>query len=422
MGHIFPSQLAYAEDTTQGTPPENATAWVADGTRVHHISLDVSGVKIEQAEDMRSQVHIHDVERMVKGVRNSEVPYGLYLTGTGVVTASGAQVAETDLAAQLRFGLGGVHRSNSAVLSGVHTTTTIDPDSDASWAVGGHVAVEDPDTGLCYIRRLVSVAAGVWTLDQALPFTPVDDDVVHGAITIYYDHAVMASSNGAGGPYTQSWWIEKGDGIPSRELWELRGAVTELGTIEFPRNDTAKLEATIKCASWIGPSESVPEPVWVDDESGEAPQIIGPDTELFLQDYGTATGGGICAVSASITPGVPRLPTGSVNTLQPNMHAICDWHSGRAEGLADIAIAPFVDFPFERYHANAYVTFRIAKVQTAGSCFAVTMPRAEIKETPTRNDGTGEISGSGFQLRAHRDLASVGTTELARSRMSIVIA
>jgi hypothetical protein len=420
MAHAHLSEAAYFAETTPGTPPADASAWVSSGTRIRHLqeSLDVTGIVPVDLEDMRSQVNILDHELRVEGLRNGSHPISVYLTGTGTTTGAGSQVSSIALDALLGNALGGVDRSNSTTLSGTHSTTSIEVAADTNFAVGGHVAIQDANgDGKFYVRRLIENTSGTtWTLDEALPFTPADSDVVAGCTTIYVDPDVLADSNSSGRQF--SWWLAKGGG--SAENWELTGCKLQLDSINVPRGELPTLDFTNHYSNFTAPNESPPDPSWSANPSGVAPVATGPEVTSFIADYGTTTQNGVCVNNLEISPGVPILRDEVQTSNTSGMMGTCKYYLGRGETTATFML-PFDTTYMADWAAGTYKVFRYANAPvSAGQGWAFGMPRAEVMLKPHR-DVNGEESKQMVTLKAHRDTATIGSTDLARSPFYIVL-
>jgi hypothetical protein len=415
MSHAHLSELAFATETVPGVPPADGAAWLADGVRVRHLqeSLDVASLVPSDLEDLRSQTHVLDHERRVEGLRNGEIGFQTYLTGTGATASAGNQAIQNSLGLLLANAMGGVHRSNSTTLDGSHTATTIEPDADTEWDVGGHIAWEDA-AGNLHVRRLVSETAGVWTLDQALPATPQDNDVIHGCATYYPDSSVLGNSASAGRQLSA--WIRK-SGI-NLETWVLMAGKLQLGALNFPRGELTTVDFLMHYANMILPHESPPLPAWATEPDGEAPVPV-VDMVSFLQEYGTATASAPCINDLTIEPGLPILRDEVQTSNTAGMQGTCKYYLGRGETIASLNI-DFDHTQFDRWADGDFVVFRYAnRPITPGGGLAFGMPRAEVMLAPSRSVNN-ETPKQTLQLKAHRDLASIGATELARAPFVVV--
>lgn len=417
-----PSQLAYFPETTQGTPPANGVAWVAGGRRIRHLAsaLDPSGLAQAVVEDERSQTSVFGLNTKVKGLRGVQQPVGLYLTGSGATTADGDQIAETDLMILLEHALGGLHRSNSTVLdAGGHTTTVINVEDATNIIEGCLIAIEDTSAdSLLYVRRVLDVSTLAITLDEALPFTPVDDDVVHGMATAYIDETILVDSNGAGGPYTMSWLIQKG--LPAAlENWQLHGGKLQLDSIDLPRGGLPSVSGTIFAASFVGPG-TAPSPSWTVAPSGPAPVSIGPRTEIQFQDYGTTTANHIQVGECSITVGVPVVVTETVTEVQSNMEGVASYATQPADTMTTLGIVPMAASFWADFAVDQFISFRWSKIAGPGQIFAIAMPRCEIASMPKRGTQNA-VSRADVELRAHPDEEITGASNQALVTSKILI-
>ena len=420
MATSFISELAFAEDTTPGTPPSSAANWVTEGFRVRHLSetLDVSSVVTTALEDARSQESILDYELMVQGLRNGELPFSVYTTGTGSVTADTVQVAQVSLGNMYENAMGGADHSNSttAAVAGAHTTTAIEMDSDTNMSIGSHIAWEHPTTGELYVRRLLAnPSTTLWDLDEALPQAAADGDIVHGCSTYFVDPDVLATSDSA--DRTWSGWVRKSGS--DLETYEFNGCKLQLGELAFPRNELPTTAFAMMYARVTYPHESPPIPSWTATPDGFAPVAIGPDMDVFFQDYGADAQAHPCLAELTVTPGLPILRDETVTEAQDNMEGTCMYYLGRGETTAQLTI-PFETGVFDDVDNGQFKAFRYSKrASSGGQGFAFSMPRAEVIPTPNRT-AVSEESKVQFTLKAHRDTAAIGTTNLARSPFYII--
>ena len=201
MSNIAPlSLLTYFPETTQGTPPANAAAWISSGVRLRHIAetLDVSGIERAMLTDERNQSRVFASELRIEGIDNPEFPFAVYAHGLGETTATGQQVATDapgyELGLLLGHAIGGITRgySNTCLVSS--TTTVLNVTDASDHTVGEFVAVEYatayspyPD-GTAWPRRIIALdtvaTPNTITLDQALPQAPATGDPIHGCLVM----------------------------------------------------------------------------------------------------------------------------------------------------------------------------------------------------------------------------------------------
>lgn len=418
MGNSYISEWATFPETTPGTPPANAAAWVSSGTRHNHIqeNTTIEDFVATDIEVVQSEESVLDHQLRVEGLRNSSGPIGIYWTGTDVTTSAGSQVAQTSQSTLIENAMGGVHRTNSTVLSGSHSATSIEVVADTNFAVGAHIAWEHPTTGLLYCRRLLENTAGTtWSLDEALPQTAADDDVIHGCITHYVSESVLNDSAQSGRQF--SMWYKKAD--LAAHIYEVTGCKLQLDSISLPRDGLATLSFTRHSANFTAPHESPPDPSWTDPPSGAAPTGIGPLHEGHIVDYGSTTSNNECVNDLEISIGLPILRDATQTTVNSGMQGTCKYYLGRGETTATLMVNPDTAFMTD-WDSGTYKNFRYsATPESAGQGIAFHMPRAEILRTPIYGVN-GEVSKYQLTCKAHRDTTSIGATELARSPFYLV--
>ncbi len=430
MSNIAPmSRLARIAETTQGTPPADAAAWLAGGILVHHLAetLDMSGVERSQLVDERNQVRVFDNERMVEGLDNPEFPFAIYGHGLGVATATETQVSADPTVTlgiefffELEQALGGLTRGFSAVTSGGSSTTTVVAVVDASvYAPGDYVAVELTTNlpsrypaGTAFPRRIIAVDTvadpDTITLDQELPGIPVDTDPVHACVVVYVDQDVLCDSNGPGGPYTWTMLVQKG--LPSsvaarREAWEFRGTVHELQSFTLERDGTLQFAFNLMAASHADPS-TAPWPDWLGSsitEQGLAPLAIGALSEVWLVDDGSSTNTEVQISSFEVEPGVPRNRVETVTSAGSFMQGTANYATSPADTTITLSLTPFGIQQWTEQQAETEKTLRWARLGPAGSGFAVAFPRVSHMATPKRNVNDA-VSESMVTFLAHEDV------------------
>lgn len=424
----FPSFAAYYVESTQGTGPANGGAWVtaaasiATGARLRHVadSLDVSGLQQATVEDERSQTTVFGKSGKVKGLRNVSFPMGVYLTGSGATTAAASQIAATALSTFLEHMLGGSHRSNSTLLAGgSHTTTVINVTATTNLTPGCLVMVEDATDGTIAVRRILSIASLAVTLDEALPFTPVDGDTVRGMVTCYIDESVLVDSSGAAGR-TWSWLLQKG--LSGAEAFEVNGCKTELKTIQLSRGALPMLQTETMGASFDPPG-TAPTPTWSTTTiHGNAPVSVGPDSIWTYQTYGTTTLNAIHVNESTIEVGVPVVAVDTNTEVDDGMEGRQGYTTQPADTTIALNVVPMAATPWTDFAADTYKRLRFYKRALNGQIVCVHFSRCHIAEAPKRGTA-GAVSSVGLGLVAHPDLdnASASNASLWTSKILIGI-
>lgn len=415
---IKPSQLAFFPEVTQGTGPANGAAWVAGGVRIRHIgdSFDVSGVEQQVVADERSQEGIFDEEYSVKGLRNTSFPFATYMTGSGIATAATTQIAITPLMTLLAHALGGIHRSNSTTLSGGgHTTSTINVASATNIVHGCLIAVEDVTDGTVAIRRVLDVNTLAVVLDEVLPFTPADTDLVHGMATIYVDETVLVDSSA--GPTTFSWLGQKGLAA-ALENWEFNGCKSELKSLALERGGLPLLTFDTMAASFDPPG-TAPSPTWTSDPIGNAPVSIGPDSVITYQTQGTTTINAVQVAKFAIEVGVPVVPVDTNTEVEDGMEGRQGYTTQPADTVISLDIVPFASTPWTHFAADSLRRLRFYKRAQEGQLFAVHFSRCELK--PPKRGVAGQVSANSLTLRALKDATNSEATNQQMWRSKILL-
>lgn len=417
-----PSQLAYFQEVVQGTPPANGAAWVAGGRRIRHLAEVVNPAGLQQAvvEDMRSHTRVQGLNNKIKGLRGVQQPIGLYLTGSGATTDDGDQIAETDLMVILEHALGGLHRSNSTTLDGGgHTTTIVNVTAATNIVEGCLIAIQDASAGTPpVVRRVLDVSTLAITLDEALPFTPVDGDVVHGMATVYIDENILVDSNGAGGPYTLSWLIQKGL-ANALENWQLQGSKLQLDSITLPRGELPSVSGTIFAASFERPGVA-PSPSWTVAPSGSAPVSIGANCEVQFATVGSTAANHIQVAEVTIQIGVPVIPTETVTEVDSNMEGVASYCTGPADTMVTLGIVPMATSHWADFDADTMKLLRWTKLANPGQIFTIQMSNCEIASMPKRGIQNA-TSRADVELRAHPPAEITGASNQALVTSKIII-
>lgn len=413
------SSLAYVDETTQGTGPADAAAWVTDGVRLRHImgTLDPSGFKQSTIEDERSQENVQDFDPVILGIKGGvEFPFDVPLHGLGDTTASGNTVDQNELSELLEHCMGGVHLSNSTVATGGTTTTAI-LTADTAIALGCYVVVVLPDMPqVNYPRRVVAFNGGTNTVtfDEVLPRAVAADDVIHGAATHYFDEDILNDSSI--GPSTRSWLISVGRGS-EREHWEANGCKSYIDALELPRNGVAKAKIKTKVASFQTPDE-LSDPAFTATPDGDAGTAIGPRSSLWLQDYGSTAAASRHCIDLAIKPGGVPEPVETLTEVESGMPGISHYGLARDKTTATVKTL-FSQGEFQDFNAGTLKVLRWVRHGGPGVGFAVAMHRCEVRETPTMAP-VGPSMGMELEIHALRDTTAIASTDLARSRLVIV--
>lgn len=411
------TSLARFAEVTQGTGPANAAAWVASGVRQRHImeSLDLSPFKQSTIEDERSQDDVQGYEQLIHGIKGGvEFGHELYAHGLEATAVSGSDVVQNELSRFLQHCMGGVHLSNSTVAT-AGTTTTAVLTADTSIAIGCYLWVELD--GRRWPRRVVAFNNGTNTVtfDEVLPRAVANLDVIHGAATHFFDEDALNDSSI--GPTTWSWLLSQGRGA-DREHWEANGCKSFVESIALARNTAPKLGFKTMVASFDTP-EQITDPTWTVAPSGAAPVSIGARTHVSLGDYGSTASQPMHAVEVAIKPGGQPSPVDTLTEVELGMPGRAGYGLTRDKTTATLKTV-FAQNELTDFASGQLRYFRWHRDGGVGRLVAIGFARCEIRETPSTSN-IGPSMGMDLELHALKDVATIADTDLARSRLVVVL-
>ena len=414
------SRLALFEETTSGTAPAD---WVASGVLGFTFGVpDISGLQQSLIEDERSRTRTLKVFDKIKGVRSTATfSYVLAASGHAQGTiADGSQPTETFLAKVLKNALGGLAVAESTTLAagGTHTTTSVELDDSTDYDAGSMIVLEDVDVpGTTHLRRILSKAGDIVTLDQELPFTPVDGDLVQGHLHAYVDEGVLCDSST--GNDTLSHAILMGGANP--KAWQTVGTKTNLGEITIGSNEQIQMAFESMVGSFTEPN-NFSAPAFTQSEDGGPANIGGVKMELYIQDVGTTTGACVDASELSITPGVTSARTEVVTECAAGMEGIQGYHLEQADTLINLTRVPYDTTVHDELESNDRKIVRYSSQTAAGSGWGVHFSTVEINATPTKGEAGNRLAQV-VEMRAHEDEdnSAAPDADQWKSKISIVL-
>jgi hypothetical protein len=436
-GSAHYNQLAFFQEATQGVgPDEEGTDWETEAAaapsayRIAPIvgTVTVNSIGAGLINDERAYDDIMDDEVDRVGIDNPEFAFECYMEANPDAPANGVQIATHWQSVLAEHIMGGLSRSTTrtadTAAGNLHTTTTVEVDDDAGIAVGDHVAITLQNyTGLggataAHVRRVTAINTGtnLLTLDQALPVAPVDGDIVGGCCTAYIDSTVLEDSSV--GPTTLSWHLAR-EREGGNANWEVFGSKTQLNSITCERDDYARWALSVFGGSSLLPDDAAA-PSWTTDPENEVPFQIGRHTQLWLQDYGTTTNTLWGATMFNVEDmGIPVVPADAITSISEGMQGRAGYSTIRGDTTVATAIQGHDPGWWDDYLARTWKVARFANLAPRGSGFAITLPRCQINERPDFGDESGSATNV-LSLKAFRDLSSVATTQLARSKICLV--
>lgn len=414
-GHrsIHRQWLAYFPETTACAPPAD---WAADGFPIEFISVDVNPKQqlyVDPTAERR--IKANGARMRIKGARWVDWSAILKLHGLGVATVEDSQAAHNYLTTILTWVCGGSTRSytREVVSSANAYTLTVGEGLTTGFVPGCLVAVEDitspaaGDAGKLHFARVASVDDGTDTivLTEALPFTPAATDVIHGTVTVYVDELVLEDAIRNGSIYTYNWYYQR-HMSSTDEIWQLEGTVASFKIQNLSRGQLPQVALNMMSANF---RHSGDDSLTFEDfgaPSGKPQLSMGLDVRCSISSTAATTRSGVDVNAADFEPGFSRV---RVETLTEEIN--------RFEGMSTYTMAPaetkltITGVP----HAATYyaaladeTTYRAMLYQpgpggaagaSAGKCWAICIPKAQIGETPGRVD-VNEIHGEQFVLSA----------------------
>jgi hypothetical protein len=417
MASFRPTFVAFAPETTQGTPPADATAWNTNGKRLRVLgeSLDLSSFSAEPLEDERAQSQILTYDDTVEGIKGgNEFPFEMYLSGAEAVADSGEQAVSTLFLDFLEHCLGGARDgySDEAAVAGTHSSTAVEVTTVANFAVGDWVGLEDA-SGEVHHREVVSIAGDVLTLHRALPFTPEDGAAVHGCSVRYIDESVLEDSSV--GPNTLSWLLQKGK-LTGPVGYEARGCVSTISGITLDRAAVAKLAFTTMVGSWISP-EAAPSPSWSTAQGGAAGLSVAPRTKVAIHNVATTTNTLVNAAQFQITPGITRTRFETQTETESGMPGTAGYGLDRAPCELSVLLHGHSTQHWTDFTNGQKKQIQFERNALAGKSWSIYFRRCAIHRTPTIGDVNNRI---GNQL-TYRALGNPdAATTIMQSRMTLV--
>lgn len=405
---------------TSGGTVSSSAEWVAAelaGTAVQipHLasSLALDGIKKTPISPEEARVRFFQTQRPDYGLSNTEFGCTSYLTGRGAALANGVTATSTAVGRLTTNALGGVHyTATRTAAGGGHTTTVVNVDSAATYAVGAVIAWEDSDS-IAHPRVITDISGLAITLSTALPDTPSDGDLFLGGATHYIDEAVIGDTSTNLGS-TFSACLQKGENGSAG--WEANGCKAALSSVTFGRNEYPTLEFGISSARFTGPATG-PSPT-LPTASYPNPSVIGPDTVVLISDFDSTALSTVCNGTASIDPGVPVKALECMTARTGNMEGIGLYSTEPADTIVDINLFPHAVSWYTDQDAEQDKQVAVIRNGPSGACFGVFMQHCEINEAAP---GSDDFTSSVLKFRAVEVNSATATTALERSKIRIFL-
>lgn len=414
-----PRRNSFFQETTKGTPPANAAAWVSSGSSIYTINQtpDLTPLRQSILDDLRTRQTLKGHFPKIAGIKGGvEVSFETYLTGSGDSSRADADTTAAHAFLDLmEHAFGSIDRPTSHLASGTHSTTTVELDSVAGVSEGSWLGFPHPTSGLIYKRQVTDITGTVCTLHQDLPFTPSDSDLIRGLASVAVNESVLGDA--AAGPYTFSWLFEVGTSPTAREAWEARGCVSFPTGITLERNQAPVLAWNTLVGGFIGPDDTTP-PTWTAAPAGEAGRVIGVNTHVFLTNVGSTTGVEFDVAACSINPAITRTAVDVQTSSTANMPGRYSYSLDESQGSVELTLVPHADSLWDAFQAETLKQFYYERLGTDGEGWGIYCPRVQIAPDPAYAD-VNSFLGNALELHMLRGQATSGGN-LRNSYLQIV--
>ena len=424
---IHENWLGFYAETTPCVAP---ASWANDATWIEHLSVDTGGIKETLIADpvLARRAFNLGTRKAIKGLRNCSFSLALPLTGTGVTTADGVQVAQTYLGTLLEHCMGGVHRGTAHEVTG-GDSVEVELDAVTGIIPGCIIAFEDTTSpseqneGRLHPRRVLEITGMVVTLDCALPFTPAAGDLAHPAITPYLDSDVLVDAFAT--PTTLQWFIRKARSGTDL-LWTVEASVASMKLDGLGRGALPQLSLDVMGANFRnGAVDGLtnPNPTVF---QGRPALSMGLDVICSIGEYLDDTLVTHHANNVSFEPGFSRV---RVETVTEKV--------ARAGGTATYSFNPGADTKFTVTLTPFDLTwyqgleegkeYRVSLYQPgdgsgAGKGWMLHMARCQLIETPARADlNENHAVTLVFKAMEAEDCVGGSNEDLERTRFTIAL-
>jgi hypothetical protein len=418
-----PIEVALFFETTQGTPPANAAAWIAgEGTTVVRLGkvegIDPAFIKRMAVVDPAITDTVFGENDPIPGLFTSDGgSLKLRLHGTGVETTAASQVAETMLGKILSHAFGGSYRTYSSDITSSASAVEINPTTVTNMNEGAFVALEDEDDpGRCFPGRIVAFDGTTIDIDQDHGITWTSSDHIHGCEVAYLEADAM-SDPGDADASTVSIYIRRGN-----KAWMASGCKLAITAIEIVRGEPVRLDVAVFGARGFPPGDaSNPGVIAFTGTIYGAPGLpVGADTKMFVQDKGTTTQALFDVQSIKITPGYTIIPGDTVTETDDNMQGRAGYHVQPTPAVIEATVY-WNDTRRTEFAAVTKKVVRYYQVAAPGEGWFVHASQAVLQEDP----GYSPVNNSNMQvlkflLQEDRSLDGLGPNDhLTRSKIHV---
>lgn len=416
---------SFYKETTPCEPPAD---FAADGTRIEFVSFNLDGVKQEEVVDPTAEDRHFAVgtRQRIPGRRNGTFGLVAKLHGTGVVTAEDATVAQTYLGTLLEHCMGGVHLGTSHVITGGSATAPALDDvtgivPGCMLAFQDTTSPTDENDGFPVCRRVLSIAALVVTLSEALPWTPEAGDPVHGCITAYLDAHVLRDAVAAQG--TLCWYVRHGDDESLN--YRLDGCVLSPKFEGMSPGGLPTINFDGLCANFAqGDADGLADIPDLGVPEGRPQLSMSLNVSLSIQEAGNTAIHEIEPAAVTFEPGYTRSKVETVGTRTYRFHGLATYSVTSGQTKFNVTVAEHTN----EYYAGLQVgkVYRITLTQPgagagAGAGWCIHLPKARLVETPGRT-AVGDNHGMTLMFEAAEASDTTGGSNVNLQKSRFVVA
>jgi hypothetical protein len=418
-----PIEFGIFFETTPGTPPADAAAWIAgEGTTVYRCGkvegVDPAFIRRLMVRDPAITDTLFGENDPIPGLRNADGGgVKIRIHGTGVETSAGSQVAETYLGKLLKHMLGGSSRTYSSDVTSSASAILINPATTTGMNEGEFVACEDDDDpGRCFPGQIRAWDGTTFTLDQNHGITWTSDDHIHGCEVNFLDPDALSNPADANAS-TLTIYIRRGN-----QAWMVSGCKLQLNALEITRGEPWRMDCSIYGARAFPPGDSDNPGVisFTGTIQGSPGLPAGADTKLWIQDKDTTTQALVNCQTVKIVPGYEIVPGPCVTEATDNMEGRAGYHVRPTQGYIEATI--YWDEGYRAdFEAKTKKVARYYQVAAPGFGYFVHSSQCVVDDDPAySDDNNSNMMTVKLLLQEDRDLDGLGADDnLTRSKFII---
>jgi hypothetical protein len=343
------------------------------------------------------------------GRKGGQLTFGHELVGATTPLTAAATPTDDTLGLLFKTCLGNRYTTGAGsdvVAAPAPTTTTfsVTPGHGARFRAGTAILVAGTGTGgVNEVGVIKSISTDAITLEFPLTNAPATGADIWNSYSYYIDYTQR--------PTIQAQMV--GEAVADR--WLGLGITGKLSFADLLQlSEVAQVKFDLGITTW---DEDIVAAGLVAGSYDEAyPVGTGDEMEIVFMDENAGTRSLVGMTSLEIDPNVTWTPHYGRGAGDKEHVARIDMTGGAAVGSGPlIKCAVDIDDEFRAdYEAKTIKSFLLAAGRTAGACWAIIVPRAQVIEYPKRGDAAGMVSYE-LALEAHENDAGADSTGTAAS-------